>query len=161
MVICLVSRSVHTLTSCKRDAPIPLPKITRFNTVSGPRNAKNRSLESQEKSAQKGSMRAARVWAECTPTYRIPRIKLSELMHRPKNRPDDINNADAMILRMRGSQADACSARFVDDESGETLVCVFSHRTPATSNIAPQKDMVAKPGRKSGKERRVIAQYFT
>jgi len=30
--------------------------------------------------------------------------------------------------------ADAASARFVDDESGETLVCVFSHRAPAETD---------------------------
>jgi hypothetical protein len=33
-------------------------------------------------------------------------------------------------------QADACSAKFVDDESGETLVCVFSHRVPKETNVA-------------------------
>ena len=33
-------------------------------------------------------------------------------------------------------QADACSAKFVDDESGETLVCVFSHRVPMEANVA-------------------------
>ena len=80
-------------------------------------------------------------------------------MRRPKNRQDDIDDADAMILRMRDLQADACSARFVDDESGKTLVCVFARRTSSMSKVAPQKDVVAKPGRKSGKEPRVIAQY--
>ena len=70
------------------------------------------------------------MWLKFAPTYKIPGVKLSELNKRPKNHKDDIKAANATISRMAKLSADACSARFVDDESGETLACVFSHRLP-------------------------------
>jgi hypothetical protein len=78
-------------------------------------------------------------------------------MRRPKNAPNDIDDANAMILRMQDLQADACSARFVD-ESGQTLVCVFASRMFIKSKVEPGENAVAKTGRKSAKKPPVRAQ---
>lgn len=119
--------------------PIPLPNITKLNAVVGEQKSKNCSPESQERIAQGAARRAAKIWVKFAPTYRIQGVKLSELMQRPKNRQEDIDDANSTILRMHDIQPDTCSARFVDDESGKTLVCDFSHRMPATSKAQPNE----------------------
>jgi hypothetical protein len=78
-------------------------------------------------------------------------------MGRPKNAQHDIDDANAMILRMQDSAPDACSARFVD-ESGQTLVCVFASRRFEEKKVEPGEGAVAKTGRKSVKKPRVRAQ---
>ena len=59
------------------------------------------------------------------PTYTIPGIKLLELKKQPKNLLEDVNVINTII---------AYSARFVDNKSGETLICVFSYRVSVETN---------------------------
>ena len=92
--------------------------------------SKNRSATAQQKRGQGSWRHSIDMWLKFAPTYKIPGVKLSELNKQPKNRKDDIKAANTTISQMAKLSADACSARFVDDESGETLACVFSHRLP-------------------------------
>jgi len=103
------------------------------------KKAANRSPETQEKDVATAAQKAANNWLKFAPTYQIPHIKLSQLMQRPKNSLPDIAAADATILKMQDIRPDACSARFVDSECRDTLVCVFSHRLPPAGEIAPEK----------------------
>jgi len=114
--------------------------------VVGGKRAANRSAQSQEKIARNDAQTSANRWLKYAPSYRIPGVKLSELMRRPKNRKQDIDAANDSIARMENVEPDACSAKFVDDETGEPLVCVFSHRAPGTMQITPEEE-------KKGKEK--------
>jgi len=106
----------------------------------GNRRAAGRSPETQEKTARIAAQNSANRWLKFAPSYRIPGVKLSELKRRKKNREEDIDAANDSIARMEDVEPDACSAKFVDDETGETLVCVFSHRAPGPSQIAPEEE---------------------
>ena len=83
------------------------------------------------------------MWLQHAPTYKIRGARLSQLKKRPKNRKEDIQIADATIREMQHLPADACSARFIDEKSGKTLVCVFSYRALPENGVN-----TAEPGQK-------------
>jgi hypothetical protein len=131
--------AIQALTTDRRDAPVPAPKIDKFTTTVSSKKAKNRLLEKQEKDAATAAQKSADNWLRFAPTFRIPHLKLSQLMRRPKNSPPDVAAADAAILKMQDIRPDACSARLVDSDHGDTLVCIFSHRLLPAGEIAPEK----------------------
>lgn len=92
------------------------------------KQAKNRSVKTQETSIEDNTKKSAEYWLRYAPTFQLPKITLSKLQQRPKNAAKDVDAANATILKMEG-EPDACSMRLVDNE-GKTMVCVFSHRLP-------------------------------
>jgi hypothetical protein len=77
------------------------------------------------------------------PTYKIQGVRLSQLKKCPKNCEKDIQIADATMHEMQHLPANACSARFIDEKSGKTLVCVLSYRAPLENG-----GNTAEPGQK-------------
>jgi len=100
-----------------------------------------RSQKAQEVRLKAKAERAAGQWLKSSPRYRIPGTNLSELKKRGKNLEEDISAANTVIARMQSWPADASSARLVDDESGETLVCIFSHRLPEEKHATEEPTM--------------------
>lgn len=131
---------LRALTTDQRDAPVPRPNVDKLNASAGGNKKEVRSEEALEKRERVKAGKAAQRWLKYAPCYRIPGVKLSELEKRGKNLDDDIKIANATITRMQSWLADACSARLVDDDSGETLVCVFSHRLPNEADALPMAD---------------------
>lgn len=114
----------------QRDAPVPQPAVVTLDTIVGGEKSTNRSPNAQEKIAGGNARHAADMWLRYAPTYAIHGLNLSRLMKRPKNRKNDIEAAQHRHCPDEEMPADACSARFMDEKSGKTLVCVFSHRAP-------------------------------
>lgn len=131
---------LRALTTDQRDAPVPHPNVDKLNASAGGNKKEVRSEEALEKRGRVKAERAAQLWLKYAPCYRIAGVQLSELEKRGKNLDDDIDIANATITRMQSWPADACSARLVDDDSGETLVCVFSHRLPNEADVLPLAD---------------------
>jgi len=131
---------LRALTTDQRDAPVPHPNVDKLNASAGGNKKEVRSEKALEKGRRVKVERAAQLWLKYAPCYRIAGVQLSELEKRGKNLDDDIDIANATITRMQSWPADACSARLVDDDSGETLVCVFSHRLPNEADVLPMAD---------------------
>ena len=132
---------LQALTWHQRDAPVPRPNINRLNASVGGEKREERSQKAQEVRLKAKSERAAGQWLKSSPCYRIPGANLSELKKHGKNLEEDIAAANTVIARTQSWPADASSARLVDDESGEMLVCIFSHRLPEEMHTAEEPTM--------------------
>ncbi|KIM35729.1 hypothetical protein M413DRAFT_32286 [Hebeloma cylindrosporum] len=131
----LTAANFSPLILGQRDAPVPPPNVQKLNSSLGGDTEEQSTPEAIDKQVEANAEQAAKDWLEFTPRYRIPGVKLTELRKRGKNLKDDIDLADATIALMKDWPVDACSARLVDDESEETLVCVFSYRMPAENAV--------------------------
>lgn len=82
--------------------------------------------------------KVASKWLQNAPVFKIQNIRLSALKKRGKNLNADIKYADALIETMKSHPADACSARFLD-ENGIPLACVFAHNFSPSIKVSPQQ----------------------
>jgi hypothetical protein len=137
---------------------VPLSNINEFTALVGQRRTDHHSLGWQEKTAELSAERAADQWLKYAPTYTLSNVKLIQLMQRPKNCEKDISKANTVILEMQDTEADACSTKFMDN-SGKTLVCVFSHRALATGPECWKKGVAGREDR-GGKVSQVIWGFF-
>lgn len=96
------------------------------------------------------------MWATYAPTFTIRDVKLSELEKRTKNAKKDVAVAEAIKKKIRNKKADACSARFVD-EDGKTLVCVFANRIEPSG---AEKEAEESKDRRSHEQVKVTLAFF-
>jgi len=132
---------LRALTWHQCDMAIPHPNIDRLNSSVGGEKREERSLKAQEIRLKAKAERAAGQWLKSSPCYRIPGTNLSKLKKHGKNLKEDITAANTIIAHMQSWPANASSARLVDNKSGETLVCIFSHRLPEEMHVTKKLTM--------------------
>lgn len=104
------------------------------------KKAANRSAKKQELDFVLKARQRAESWNGHAPTFKIPNFYLSQVEGRVKNAVGDIAAVDAKVANMTDILADACSAKFVDEE-GKMLVCVFANRLPELTEIDEENEV--------------------
>ena len=102
-----------------------------------------RSKEAEDKLRLRQSRNRARIWSLRVPTFKIENVKLADLEKRPKNSPPDKKAAERIMEAMETLEADACSARYVD-QVGEFAVSVFAFADPGGDKYLASNPQEAK-----------------
>lgn len=79
----------------------------------------------------------AKNWMQYAPVYRLRGINIGELAVRPKPSKRDRKDAQEIMVAMADWEADACSAKFCDQQ-GTPILAYFAHRAKSDACVFPK-----------------------